>query len=180
MDFSILYRLRVKKIWWVDVIFYSAIALLIASVFCYLIFMLKIQLQKQQLADLDKKMQEMGTTSQQDQEKTVFEYQQKIGDYSKLVSVHGMSSNIFSFIEKNTLPEVWFYKFGMASRTDGTIDLSGEAENMDVVSRQEIIFEKNELVKKVDVITTNVSNEGKIDFSLSLVLDPKIFEYANQ
>lgn len=176
MDFSIFYQIKTKKIWWVDVVFYFVISLLVSTVLCYLIFILKIYLQQQELKDLDQAILTVGTDAQKEQEKTVFNYQKKINDYAQLAENHKFASNIFSFLEKETLPNVWFSKFGMTV-LQNQVDLSGEAENLDTLSRQTLAFEKNELVKKVSILTSNVGELGKVNFNLSLVLDPKIYSY---
>ena len=41
MDFSVIFQLRTKKFWWMDVIFYFVISALVATVLCYLIFLIK-------------------------------------------------------------------------------------------------------------------------------------------
>lgn len=176
MDFSIFYQLRTKKIWWVDVVFYFVISLLVSTVLCYLIFILKIYLQQEELKNLDQAILTVGTDAQKEQEKTVFNYQKKINDYAQLIATHKFASNIFSFLEKETLPNVWFSKFGTVV-LQNQVDLSGEAESLDTLSRQTLAFEKNELVKKVSILTSNVGELGKVNFNLSLVLDPKIYNY---
>ena len=126
-------------------IFYFCAAVFMATVFCYFIFVLKIHLQNQAIKDLDVKMQGVGTDEQKEQEKTVAGYQKKINDYALLVKDHRITSNALGFLEKNTLPDVWFYQFSMRA-SENKVDISGEAENMDTLSRQTSVFEKSELV----------------------------------
>lgn len=176
MDFSIFYQLRTKKIWWVDVVFYFVISLLISAIFCYLIFILKIYLQEKEIKNLDAATETVGTDIQKDHEKTVFNYQKKINDYALLIADHEFASNVFGFLEKDTLPNVWFSSFSLPTKQN-QVDLSGEAENMDALSRQTAAFEKNEFVKKVNLLSSSVGDLGKVNFSLSLLLDSKIFNY---
>ncbi len=176
MDFSIFYQLRTKKIWWVDVVFYFVISLLVSTVLCYLIFILKIYLQQQELKNLDQAILTVGTDAQKDQEKTVFSYQKKINDYARLLDKHKFASNVFGFLEKNTLPNVWFSRFSLPT-LQNQLDLAGEAESLDGLSRQTAAFEKNEFVKKVNLLGSNIGEQGKVNFNLSLVLNPKIYNY---
>ena len=44
MDFSVIFQLRTKKFWWMDVIFYFVIYLLIATVLCYFIFLIVLEI----------------------------------------------------------------------------------------------------------------------------------------
>ncbi|MEK7562699.1 MAG: DUF5018 domain-containing protein [Patescibacteria group bacterium] len=179
MDFSFFYQLRTKKIWWVDVVFYFVISLLISTILCYLIFILKVYLQGQEIKNLDAAIETVGTDLQKDHEKTVFNYQKKINDYALLIANHQFSSNIFAFLEKNTLPNVWFSKFSISIKQK-QVDLSGQADTLDGLSRQTVAFEKNEFVKKVSLLGSNIGAAGKIDFNLALILDPKIFNYIPQ
>jgi len=176
MDFGIFYQLRTKKIWWVDVVFYFVISLLISTVFCYLIFISKIYLQQKELENLDQAILTVGTDAQKDQEKTVFGYQKKINDYALLINKYEFASNIFGFLEKETLPNVWFSKFSQPT-LQNQIDLAGEAENLDALSRQTSAFEKSEFVKKVSLLNSSIGELGKVSFNLSLALDPKIYNY---
>ncbi|KKQ21721.1 MAG: hypothetical protein A3G45_01955 [Candidatus Staskawiczbacteria bacterium RIFCSPLOWO2_12_FULL_37_15] len=176
MDFSIFYQLRTKKIWWVDVVFYFVISLLISAIFCYLIFISKIYLQEKEIKKLDAAIETVGTDVQKDHEKTVFNYQKKINDYALLIDNHEFASNVFGFLEKDTLPNVWFSRFSLPTKQN-KVDLTGEAESMDALSRQTAAFEKNEFVKKVNLLGSSVGDSGKVNFSLSLLLDSKIFNY---
>ena len=176
MDFSIFYQLRTKKIWWVDVVFYFVISLLISTVLCYLIFIFKIYLQQQELKNLDQAILTVGTDIQKDQEKTVFNYQKKINDYAQLLAKHKFASNVFGFLEKDTLLNVWFSRFSLPT-LQNQVDLSGEAESLDALSRQTSAFEKNEFVKRVNLLGSSAGDLGKVNFNLSLFLDPKIYNY---
>jgi len=49
MDFSTIFQLRTKKFWWMDVIFYFVISLLIATALCYVIFLIKDNLLRQDI-----------------------------------------------------------------------------------------------------------------------------------
>ena len=46
MSFSELLQVKDKKVWWLDVIFYFVVSLAIATVFCYLIFLVKNNIQR--------------------------------------------------------------------------------------------------------------------------------------
>ena len=49
MDFSTIFQIRTKRFWWMDVIFYFVISLLIATVLCYVIFMTKNNMQREDI-----------------------------------------------------------------------------------------------------------------------------------
>ncbi|MBI3631617.1 MAG: hypothetical protein HY219_02005 [Candidatus Staskawiczbacteria bacterium] len=175
--FSIFNKLRENKLWWVDVVFYFVISSLIATILCYLIFAIKIYDQKKKIEDFRVSLATVGTDEQKDMEKQIFDYQKKISDYSPLIKEHRVFSNIFAYLEKNTLPNVWFSRFNMEGK-DANIILSGETENSEIFSRQISIFEASEYLTKITVLGSMLGDQNKTNFNLVLSLDPKIFSFA--
>lgn len=176
MDFSAILQMRSKRFWWMDVVFYFVISLLIASVLCYFIFFIKNMMQKSQIEETVKAMESVGTTQQKEYEKTVINYQKKISDFKKIFLNHEFASNVFVFMQDQTMPNVWFKRFGLERRSN-RVQLFGEADNMEAFSRQVAHFEKNEYVKDVATLNSTVGDLAKIQFNLHIDLDSKIFGY---
>ena len=174
MDFNTIYQLRTKKFWWKDVIFYFVISLLIATILCYLIFSAKIFLQNKALKDLDVALETVGTDQQKDYEKTVSDYQKKIDDFIVLIKNREFASSVFSFMEQQALPNVWFDNFTM-NKKDGEVGLSGEADSMAAFSRQVATLEKNEYIKKITVLNASLGISGRAEFNLNITMNPKLF-----
>ncbi len=162
-----------------DVLFYLAISILIAVVFCYVVFIAKNNIQNSEIADLDAKMATVGTDQQKEQEKDVLTYQKKLDDFTFLFKSYGFASNVFTFMEKETLPNAWFKRFDMNARNN-EVALSGEADDMSVFSKQVSGFEKNKYVKNVNLLSSNLEESTKVEFTLSLTLDSSIFDYASE
>lgn len=177
MDFSIIFQLRSKKFWWMDVILYFVISVAVAVVFCYLLFALKTGIQKQELIAATEKLKEVGTDDQKEQEKTVLGYRKKINDFNNIFKNHSFASHVFDFMQDQTLPYIWFKRFSLDQK-NSAVQLSGEVDTMDNLSRQVANFEKNENVKKVTLLSSTVGANGKTDFSINLILDQKIFKYV--
>lgn len=176
MDFSAIFQTREKRYWWLDAIFYFAVSLLMAVIFCYLIFSAKVAIQKKEIASQIANLQTVGTDEQKSYEAEVLGYQKKISDFNKLLASHGFASNVFVFVEKETMPNVWFKQFNMDAKSN-TVRLSGEADNMEAFSRQVAGFEKNEYIKEVGLLNSVLSKSGRVNFGISLVLEQKIFNY---
>lgn len=177
MDFGLLYQLKNKTLW-ISIIFYASVALLITIFFGYSLFAYKYYLLSQEVNKIDIDIASYGTLEQKTIEKEVLDYEKKVGLFAEIINKQKISSNIFSFIEQNTLPDVWFYNFGLAE-TSGEIKLSGETTNLKTISRQIEIFEnKKEYVKEVSSFNTIVETNGAVKFSLSMVLSPEIFNDA--
>jgi len=179
VDFNLLNKIKNKDSSWIDFLFYSVCALLAAVVLCYFIFSFKIYLQNQKINEIQNRIAAFGTDEQRKAEKEVLDYKKKIDDFTKIVNNRKISSNIFSFIEANTLSNVWFSNFDM-QESDNKIKLSGESENMETFSRQVQVFEKSgDYVKDVSISDSEVQTTGKIKFVLDISLDPKIFTYTS-
>jgi len=178
MDFSVIFQLRTKKFWWMDVIFYLVISLLIAALFCYFLFWVKNGMIRKQIQDEIAALQTVGTDNQRAQEKEVILYQRKIGDFTTLLKGHEFASNVFAFMQAQTMPSVWFRQFGLEAKTNG-LQLAGEAESMDAFSRQVAAFEKNKYIKNVGTLNSLLGDSARVNFNLNLTLDQNIFSYLD-
>ena len=174
MDFNLPNQLKDKSLR-VNFLFYSALVLLMIAIFCYGIFWLKTYLQNQKIGELDKQISEYGTDQEKLYEKEVLGHKKTIDDFAAIIS-----SNVFVFIEENTLPSIWFSNFDMSKSTN-EIKLSGESASMEILSQQVQIFEnKKEHVKSISVLESETGANGKIKFILNLSLNPNIFTYGNK
>jgi hypothetical protein len=164
--------------WWLETVFYAFWTVLIVVVFSYGIFTAKVWLQEKRMGQVDAKLAQYGSEEQKEIERKVFGYKKKIDDFNFIVNNYKISSNIFSFIEENTLGNVWFNNFSM-SQSSNEIRLSGEAENMEALSRQSSIFEASDkYVKNIVVLNSQVGPNGKIKFIINLSLELAIFSYV--
>lgn len=176
MAFTLPTELKNKTVW-VDRIFYAAWFLLALSVACYVLFFAKSVVRQREINAVDVKIAIYGSAEQKGHEKKVFDYKKKIDDFAKILGNHAISSQVFVFIERVTLPSVWFSNFSM-SGSDNQITLSGETETLEILSRQVDVFEKNnDYIAGVNVVNSQVTPAGRIIFTLNLSLNPKIFNY---
>lgn len=178
MDFSAIFQLRTKKFWWMDVIFYFVISLLIATIFCYVIFLVKNNLQQKDIKKQSAALQTVGTEQQKEYEKTVITYQSKINDFTSLLRNHEFASNVFVFLQEQTMPNVWFKQFSLDQKNSST-QLSGESDDLDSFSRQVATFEKNEHVKSITTLNSSLGSATRVNFNINLVLDQTIFDYIS-
>lgn len=176
MDFNTILQLRTKRFWWVDVIYYFAISLLIATVLCYALFLVKNSMQRQEIEEVSAKLEAVGTQDQKDQEAEVIKYQKKIKDFTELFLNHEFASNVFAFIQKQTMSNVWFKQFSL-DRKNRKVQLSGESDSMESLSRQIKIFEKSEYVASLSGLSSTLGDLAKTQFNFSLQLKPEIFSF---
>src|SRR3989338_9996159 len=169
METNTIYQQKDRS-WMVNVAFYFPAAALALAIFSYAVFYVKTQLQIQKIAAIDRKIAVYGTQEQKQHEAQVFDYKKKIDDFALVVDNHAMSSNIFTFLEANTLPGLAFSSFSM-SGLQHEIRLSGEADDMAVLGKQFGVFEENkEHIRHISVLNSKVTALGKIAFTFNIDL----------
>jgi hypothetical protein len=176
MDFSFFSKFTEKKAWWIDALFYLALALLLATLFCYGIFLIQAALTQQAIKKETLALQTVGTQDQKSQETTVIGYRKKLNDFSTLIKNHEFAANIFAFMEDQAEPYVWFQQF-ILDQKDMTVQLFGQTDTADDLSRQVNAFEQNDDVSKVSLLNSKIGSNGKTNFNLTLVLNKQIFQY---
>jgi hypothetical protein len=179
MDFSVIFQLRNKKFWWMDVIFYFAISLLISTVLCYVIFLTKNIFLVNDIKKETEALLTVGTYDQKNQEKDVIDYKKKINDFTVLFKNHEFSSNVFALMQTQTMPNIWFGQF-ILDEKNNAVQLLGEADSMDAFSRQMVSFEKNKYIKNVVTLNSSSGESSRISFGLNLALDKNIFDYFSE
>lgn len=163
----------------INVVFYLMFAGFIVVIFLYGIFYFKVSKANQAIFAIEEKISAYGTPEQKEHEQQVFDYKKKIDDFAVLVANHKMSSNIFTFLEAGTLPNVVFSGFTL-SQAESEIRLSGEADSMATLSRQFEVLESNKkYVQSLSVLNSQITPAGKMAFVFNIVLKPEIFSYGN-
>jgi hypothetical protein len=178
MDFSAIFQIRTKRFWWMDVIFYFVISLLIATIFSYVIFLVKNNFQREDIKKETAALETVGTAQQKSEEQSVIGYQKKISDFTNLLKNHEFASNVFAFMEAQTLPNVWFKQFSLDEKSNG-VQLSGESDDLDALSRQVASFERNKYVKNISTLNSALGESARITFNIDLLLDQSIFGYIS-
>jgi len=139
--------------------------------------------QEQADFDLQKIEADLGVVSKKNQdlnlEKTEAQFfQKKLKTAEKLLENHLYWTNFFSFLEKNTVADVYFVN--LIGGSDGQIVMSGVAKSYAAMSRQIVAFRADERISKVSVLSASASvdtegNVTEINFDAKLQLNPEIF-----
>lgn len=106
------------------------------------------------------------TVSEEDQQKFVNIYSQ-IANLREVLGSHIFSFNIFPFLERNTISQV-FYKSAKFSAATRTLTLDGEAGGLEVLSAQIAQFEKSKEVEKATLTNMKFNPSGNTSFTISL------------
>jgi len=174
MAFELLYSLKGKKFWWIDILFYFFAALLILTIIFYFVLDIQISAQNHEIEKFSADIEKFGTPEQREIEKKVFNYQKKIKEVSGLAKEHKISSNFFKLIEENTFSEVYFPTVSLDVK-GFKAELIGRTEDFENLSKQLILFEKNENIKNIKAFNSILDNDAKAIFNLTLLLSPELF-----
>lgn len=165
MAIEIIPKPKIKKTFWLNLVLYLLLTIFLVLVLGYFILVLYQKKLNQELSEIEKAL--VRTDAEKAVENEMSIYQKKIEDFGNLLDTRRSPLKVFSFLEKNTHPRVWFSNFSF-DLEKGSLSLSGQAESPEVLEQQLIIFKKQETVKNVTLLTFSIIKEGKIDFDLQL------------
>jgi hypothetical protein len=131
---------------------------------------------RKEISDEKSALQTVGTDTQKEHETEVISYQKKIGDFTVLLKNHEFASNVFAFMQAQTMPNIWFSQFNLDEKNKG-VQLSGESDDVDAFSRQVAVLEKNPYVKNIGTLNSSLGQAARTEFNIGLVLDQSIFNY---
>lgn len=160
---------------WQNILFYFSLASLLAAVISYFIFANSLKKSENSLKGLEEVLSRERTSEMSKLEQGILSWQKKIKDFSGLFSKHLFPSKAFDYLGTITHPKVWFSKASLNS-DEARLELAGEAENFLVFSQQLLVLKKDPQIKSFVPSSLKIGKKGKIDFSLTLYLDPQLLK----
>lgn len=91
----------------------------------------------------------------------------------QILANHRYVSNAFSFIQKNTLPDVRYSKFSFDAENKKII-LGAEAKNYTAMAQQRQIFISNPAIVSAAAGDFNLDKAGRVLFSVELIFNPTL------
>ncbi|MFH1714314.1 MAG: hypothetical protein ABH831_01860 [Candidatus Nealsonbacteria bacterium] len=160
---------------WLNILFYILFIIFVITIIS--LFLLNSSLNKslKSFEELESTLAEGDTEEEINLENDVLASQKRLQDFSFLADQHLSISKAFSVIESFTHPEVQFLDFDLNSRT-GSLSLRGETESFKTLGQQMLILKDKELVTGYQLDTASINKDGRIDFSLSITLSPKLLK----
>jgi hypothetical protein len=160
-------------LWWQAALIAISVILflLLAGDYFYTIFT-----EKKIRKELEKSPQEIALENDIKQKENDLDIKsKKISSFKEIFSSHKNINNIFDFIEKNCLPDVWFSKFNFGSGK-GQIEvlLSGEAENFVSIGQQMIIFKESSVIGSSSLESLKIGEKGGASFGIRLIFNSEI------
>lgn len=159
---------------WQNILFYFSIALALSFILGYFVLAHFIEKAEISLQNLEETIEQAKTPQQIALENEVLNYKKKIDDLALLISNHKIGSNFFDFLEKITHPKVFFSEINLDIK-NGSLNLEGQTESFEALGQQILIFKEEEKIKNFKLSETRIGKEGRIEFSLRISLDPRIF-----
>lgn len=86
---------------------------------------------------------------------------------------HRYLSNVFLFLEKNTLPDVRFSKFSFDA-ANSTANLAAQAKSYTALAQQREIFRSEPSVNNLVLSSLTLTPEGGVTFTAELTFNPAI------
>ncbi len=174
MAFNIIPKKEIEKKPWLDWVFYFCLILLIISVLSYFVLEYSLKGAEAESKDLENKIFEQQNEENNQLKEKLILNQKKIDDFSVVLKEHKLTSQVFTFIQNSTHPEVSFMDFSFNS-TNSSLILSGQASNFKTLGEQLLILQRQENIQNIELSNISLMEEGNIDFNLDIVLNPKIF-----
>lgn len=163
-----------KEFSWKDIIFYIAIGVFTVFLLTFLVLCIIQSKKNIKLSNLSKELMKR-TSSEQELESRILKYQDKIKDFGILLDNHKIPLNVFSFLEKNTHPKIWFTSLDL-NVENSDLNLVGQADNFETISQQIALFKKQKIIKKIKILDISKSIKEKINFKLNIIFDSQIFK----
>ena len=158
-----------------DIFLYVAIISLILATALYFLSGYALKERQQFLNGQEAKLAQMKTPEMQEIERGVLYYKNKIDAFSFLLSQHVVCSNVFSFLEETTHPQVWFSRLDLDVGKN-LLTLSGQGEKTSL-GQQLMIFSQDERFLASELTSIKPEKGEMVIFEVALSLSPEIFKF---
>lgn len=170
---------------WQNILFYLSLILFLGTIFTYFILVRFEKRTQDEIQKLDAKIAEIRTPEQISLENELRSKQKKIDDFSRIFKERKFPLKFLDFAEGSFSetkkfaslihPQVQILNFSLNLK-EGKLEISGITENYITLEQQLIIFQKEPLIKEVNLSNFSPGKEGKVNFAFSLTFDPSIFK----
>lgn len=129
-------------------------------------------------AELDKKIEDLSKqVSKEDQQNFIGFYSQ-LANLKKILENHKFSANVYGFLERNTLPLVYYYEAEFLLE-EGTFELKGRADSLETLVAQLSLFDRAPELEKI--VLEQMSFEGtEVGFDAVLTFKTEFFKSPKQ
>ena len=160
-------RIKIKVPVWIIIMAAVLLILLISltAVYFYLGFSLKKMSEELEERNIAVIPLEKGITEKEEELKPI---NQKIDDFNELLARHKKTLDIFTFLERVSLPTVWFFDFDLDSNI-GKVSIFGQVDSFATLEQQINILKQESALISSNITEILIDEEGIINFTLSLI-----------
>lgn len=174
MAIEIVPKREIKVPPWQNFLLYFCIFLLFCSIIGYFALAHFIKQSEQKLQEVNTEIEKAEVPERKALKERLLSLREKIEDFAPLLFSHKKSSNFFGFLEKNTHPKVFFTDLKL-NTNQNNVELSGQTEDFQTLGQQLLIFQETEFIQNLKLSEIKISKEGKVEFTFTFSLDPKLF-----
>ena len=158
-----------------DVFYYIVLFSFFISIAFYLALILVDRRLEAQMEEINTAIIQKDTKEIRDLEAMVIKVKEKTDAFSNLVLDRKKNSSFFEFFSGICHKKVYFP--GIRINTEeGTVDLSGKAQDFGALKEQIIVFGQQDLIKNITLSRASIGTQGGVVFDMILVLDPQVFK----
>jgi len=164
---------------WVNVLFWISLVLFLIEGAGIAFLKIQVSSLSHRKEGLEKAIEVAGTKEEKKLENFVLSQQNKIKLFKELLQEHCYVSKIFDFLKKNCHQKVQFTALEYEYKKEDNqlaVGLEGNALNFRTLGEQILIFSQNKKVQQLEVRKIKLGKEGKVEFSMSLKLNPEILQ----
>ena len=124
---------------------------------------------------LDQKIEALASEISQEDQQNFIAFYSQLSNLKQVMGTHAFSGNVFSFLEANTLPQV-FYTEAQYDGTSSGVSLSGTANSLTMLAAQLAQFNKAPQVMNASLNTMGFDPKTNVvSFSMDLTFQPDFF-----
>lgn len=138
----------------------------------YLLAIFSIRRVEENISQLEKALIE--TEEERILEERVLLYEWKIKEFDSLLQRHKSPIRFFELLEELSHPKVYFTRLELDTEK-AVVDLEGRAEDFQILSQQQEIFQQNQYLIKANLLGASLAEEGRVEFTFHLLLEPDFF-----
>ncbi len=128
-----------------------------------------------QVEATDQKIKSLTATVTEDKQQQFVAFYSQVVNLKAVLEKRSFTSNVFTFLEKNVIPDAYFSDAVMSAPTR-TAGLRGYATNLEALSQQIATFEKSASVKNVVLDDVSLQPQGGVTFQVSIIFQQSFLQ----
>ncbi len=161
------------------ILFYSSFILLLISISIYIFLVFTNSKLTKKIGGIEKSTEQIEKSDSFKSGNEVKELEKKMNSFSFILKKHSYPFQVFTMLENDTLPKVYFTKFDLNPGNLSLI-LNGSTNNFQTLGEQILIFKRDPLIKNVSLTSVRIMSLGMINFGFNISLSPQAIQYKKQ